>query len=667
MQKIFLKKLQILGLSLAIILGMNIITRVYMNFSVIPKYFMIDIFYILLALSLIFLIKSPLYSEIYAGFIVFIGVFLFVLNITYFLQSDTMFYLGLLSFLGEAQEVFDPSYINVGVIFIGFSFLFLYILIEIIIDKHWKINKNKLSSFYFPYGTLLVLTLVMLSIGGISATTGVVFEQNKNVEVTNNLQNGYQVINFYTKYLRNSSFENYGMLGMYSSEYSLIYGDEGVGDIDYVYQDSDKDDSYTGLLSGYNIITIMIETGIYDAISKEFTPNLYYLQSNGLNLSNNYSKNKTSVSEIIGFTGSYPSSGINYDYNYNSDTSIYNLQIDVPTSLPLLLKDTYITSFYHDGRGLYARNSLYNDFGFESWKHEFYDEGIHTSDEEGWNFDGSYELDSDYIDIVLDEMIPSSDEPFYTYWTTLSTHGPYLQASNYKVSERDELFKEMGYTDKFDSLYDEVYGKIYGQLESDAYNALRHLICAFMNLDEAVGKIISRVKELGKWDNTLFVVYGDHEAYYEKLSNILNEASSQEDVWKYHTTMFFYNETLTNKYREINSIKSTDNCEFSLFTSPYIIVPTTLDLLGIEYDSNLYFSPSIFKFTSMYDGLFYSNELSAFFTNQVFLGANSNIEYIESDVSEKMLKEILKIQNSRLKKILFLDQKYSLWLTYQTA
>ena len=38
-------------------------------------------------------------------------------------------------------------------------------------------------------------------------------------------------------------------------------------------------------------------------------------------------------------------------------------------------------------------------------------------------------------------------------------------------------------------------------------------------------KIISEMKSLGIFDKTLFVVYGDHEAYYQKLSKKITKSA----------------------------------------------------------------------------------------------------------------------------------------------
>ncbi len=662
MGKALLKKAQVFGLAFLFIAILNIIIRVSFGYQALPKYFLMDYFIIAIMLFPLFVVNNRLYTLIYSSFIVFIFVALFIVNETYYINLDTPFYISILKYAGEAKEVVNTSYINWGLILIGLGIEVFYVLLNILIDHFYKYPK--LNRLYFPFGIVISLIGIILSYVGISINARVVYNRAKDTETLAGCKNGFEIVNFYSRYYRNSSFKSYGMLTFYASEYSLYWGNGSSGTIEIDVDDEYEVNSYTGLLDGYNVVTIMIETGIYETITEEFTPNLYMLQSNGLNCSNTYSKNKTAVSEIVGFTGSFPSYGINYNYNMDAADSIYKFRTVSDVTLPYLLKSkNYYSSFFHDGLGLYARNSIMGQFGFDSYKHEYYE--THGDSYNGrWDFDGSYELDSDYIDIVLDEMF-YSDRPFYTYWTTLSTHGPYSDQTNNEVSKRDALFEEMGYISKFDSLYDSVYRDMYGDLKEATYKVFRHLICAFMILDEAIGKIINKLKSINEFDNTLFVIYGDHEAYYNSLSKNLAQARGDKNKYEmYHSTLFFYNETLTNKYRELNSLNANTPCEFTYFTSPYVIVPTILDLIGIKYNTKYFFSPSIFSYKTKFDGVFYSGEFSSFMTDVSYSDDGVTFEYLDKTLTDEDIMLLKVIQNSRINKMLYLDSLYDEWFYY---
>ena len=662
MGKLLLKKTQVFFLAFLFITILNIIVRLYFGYSFIPKYFLIDTFIIFMILLPSYLLRYRLYSLIYTSVIVFVFVLLFVVNITYYVNLDTPFYISILKFLGEAKEVVNASYINWGLIAIGFAVEALYVGANILIDHFYKYPI--VNRLYVPFGAIISLIGIILSYVGISINAHVIYNRAKDTETLAGCKNGFEIINFYSRYYRNSSFKTYGMLAFYASEYSLYWGNGSSGNLSIDVDDEYEINSYTNLLNGYNIVTIMIETGIYEAVSEEFTPNLYMLESGGLNCTNTYSKNKTATSEIIGFTGSFPSYGINYNYKWDAPDSIYKFRTSSDKTLPYLLKEKdYYNSFFHDGLGLYARNDLMGQFGFDSYKHEYYE--THGNSYAGaWAFDGSYELDSDYIDIVIDDMF-YTDRTFYTYWTTLSTHGPYSDQINDETSKRDELFKEMGYIDKFDDSYEEVYGNMYGKLDDQTYKEFRHFICAMMNLDEAVGKIINKLKEINEFDNTLFVIYGDHEAYYNNLSKKLSQARGDDNKYKmYHTLLFFFNKTLTDKYRELNSIPENMPCEFDYFTSPYIIVPTILDLVGIRYNTKYFFTPSIFSYKTKFDGVFYSEELTAFLTNLSYSDDGVTFGYKDESLTEEDIMLLKLVQSKRMNEIIYIDSLYDEWFYY---
>ena len=56
-----------------------------------------------------------------------------------------------------------------------------------------------------------------------------------------------------------------------------------------------------------------------------------------------------------------------------------------------------------------------------------------------WSWSGDYTLDSITIERILPHMI-HDNKPFYSFWTTLSTHGPY---DNDNYSNRNLFIKKV--------------------------------------------------------------------------------------------------------------------------------------------------------------------------------------------------------------------------------
>ncbi|MCR5565014.1 MAG: hypothetical protein K6F59_04415, partial [Gammaproteobacteria bacterium] len=103
---------------------------------------------------------------------------------------------------------------------------------------------------------------------------------------------------------------------------------------------------------------------------------------------------------------------------------------------------------------------------------------------------------------------------------------------------------------------------------------------------------------------------------------------------------------------------------FDSFTSPYVIFPTVLELLGYDYDEQLAYSPSIFNFESEYDGIFYSSELNAFFTDKTYSSDSFSFDYKLDILTEEELKFIAKLQNNKLQRLVYINEYYKNHMEY---
>lgn len=113
-------------------------------------------------------------------------------------------------------------------------------------------------------------------------------------------------------------------------------------------------------------------------------------------------------------------------------------------------------------------------------------------------------------------MLPnlsSSDEPFYSFWATLSTHGPY----DYGLVNK-RLFTELGYFDRIDQAEaDGLWTNILAGKDEEDILRIRHYEAAVMNLDDALGMMLDDLEEKGLLDDTIIVLFGDHNVYYHDI------------------------------------------------------------------------------------------------------------------------------------------------------
>lgn len=399
---------------------------------------------------------------------------------------------------------------------------------------------------------------------------------------------------------------------------------------------------YFGILSGANVLTIMVESLQPFAVSEELTPNLYKVTQEGLYFSNNYSENKTNYSEMIGITGNYPTITLkpnSYEYDFTH-------------SLPKILNNKfgYTTSYFHDNVGtFYARSSMMEPMGFEnSYFHDDLFPGMKL-----WTWNGDYTLDSVTVEEVIDNA-DFNDQPFYYFWSTLSMHGPY-----YYGPKNKELFEDLGYYERIDQavLNGDWVNPLENGAEADRLR-LRHYEAAVMDFDQALGRLLYELEVNDSLENTIIVIYGDHNVYYHNLHLEIHDAEASEyyNMELYDSFLAIYNPILTEKYVEDNDTNVIDK-----FTSPHVIVPTLFDLLGIVYNQNIMLSDSVFSDTME---VFYSNKLTAFFTDKVYSNDGYEVIYYKEEVDLLYEEEFFKICEEHRRRLDIINYWYDVTKEY---
>ena len=93
-----------------------------------------------------------------------------------------------------------------------------------------------------------------------------------------------------------------------------------------------KQNKYTGMFEGMNLIFIVAESFSEIAVSEELTPTLYKLVHEGFDFTNFYTSNNLSTigGEFQALTGLYADNGILDQYSDNS-TIIFKINAPIPT------------------------------------------------------------------------------------------------------------------------------------------------------------------------------------------------------------------------------------------------------------------------------------------------------------------------------------------------
>lgn len=382
---------------------------------------------------------------------------------------------------------------------------------------------------------------------------------------------------------------------------------------DFIYKEISQPTKYFGVSADNNVVVVLVESlewfsflkvGQYpfempnslrlsDESIERLFPNLSAFYDSSVVATNFHSREKTDISETLSIMGAYPTGAyINYDYEKNT----------LPHTLPNMLKEFFDvqTSSYHNGwKDFYNRDKAHYALGFGeitatgdkkySSPMDMYDM-LEESKQSGKNTFTDYyngelserNLDSEMIETCKDFMFPVSGR-FYTYITTITMHGMYYPRTN---------LTEKGY---WHALLKECFPAEYEKGVAAAENAYKKMgeeaqtlfnyATTVMEFDVALGKMIEDLKEKNLYENTTIVLFGDHNTYYQNLSNYTKDISGYETP-RYFTDLYGVPLMIYDPAIQPQKVDK--------FTCTADIMPTLMDMLGLRYFSNLYYGRSIF-------------------------------------------------------------------------
>lgn len=308
---------------------------------------------------------------------------------------------------------------------------------------------------------------------------------------------------------------------------------------------------YTGLLDGYNLIYICAESFTTAALQPEITPTLCEMADNGIILSNYYNSylNTTTNGEFSFMTGLW--ADVSGFASHGSRSGTFNKTIEnyMPYGLGNLFAPLGVESLaYHGYYGnYYNRAETHANLGYRC-KFMAPDELVFSSE---WPTS-----DKELIDQTVGDYV--NLDRFNVYYMTFSGHGPYTNANTMGLRNMDEIRGTL--TD----------------WESYSYNALYYLSCN-LELERAMRSLMDALEEAGQLDRTLIVLAGDHYPYYLNpqgfgdLTGIPNAGTLDKEK----STCILY---FTGLEEPIHNDAYCCNVD---------ILPTVLNLLGIDYDSRL--------------------------------------------------------------------------------
>ncbi len=308
-------------------------------------------------------------------------------------------------------------------------------------------------------------------------------------------------------------------------------------------QTPSEQNEYTGMFKGKNLVVFVAEGLSNIAIREDLTPNLYRLYKEGFQFDNFYTPLfpvSTADGEYITDTSLIPKEGV---------WSIYKVRNNyMPYSYANLFEQLgYSSNSYHDHTATYYdRDQYIKAMGYNSYL------AVGTGLEDRMNTKLWPNSDYEMIDVTVDDYI--NNDKFLAYYMTVSGHLNYTTIGNCMASRNWDLVKDLEYS----------------------HRAKAYLSCQ-IELDKAVGELISELEKAGKLEDTVIVLSPDHYPYGLDLNEI-NELSTYERddrFEKHHTPLLIWSASMKEPIKVEKICASLD------------VLPTVLNLFGIEFDSRL--------------------------------------------------------------------------------
>lgn len=546
----------------------------YGIFKLVPILFTISWLFFLIGASLFY--KKKIGKIIYIVFFILTFI-IYLVNNVYYSMTGTFFDFNMLQLAGEGSEYFLDAILNcnIWVYILIIPILLTFIFAIKLYPNREKTNLKGVIRIFFIFLIIHFITPFLLGTANEDLTWST-WRNPRNIYMNFNDNNKSLMVSGLYEYTARNFYVTFIKAKKTTNEEELTFLEE-----EYQKEDTKETNKYTGKYKDNNLIIIQLE-GIDDwLITEETTPTLYKMMNNSINFINHYSYynggGSTFNSEFAVNTGFItPLSYTQNAYTFNKNT--------FPYSLAHLFKNEGYTvnAFHMNTSEYYSRGANYKNWGYDNY-YGLVDLGEYKDD--------SYVLDRE---LILNETFKEKmfeNEKFVNYIITYTNHMPF--------SSEKGTCKKLLTLDALNELGLE-------QLPEDyAYPELTEEECTKRQAKETDYMIELLLQELEArdiLDTTTIVIFTDHYLYTLSDQTILDKYKETDNNLINHTPFFIW----TNN-QDTKAIKEV--------TSQLNVLPTILNLFGINYNSNYYIGQDalsnnyqgsvFFSDYSWYDGKIY--------------------------------------------------------------
>lgn len=587
--KAFIKKYcYIFLLALPFIL-IDIFTRYKVEFygllKPVPNIF--TLLWIFLVIGICLFSKKKIGKIIYILFFI-LSLALYLVNNIYYSMTGVFFDFSMVLLASEGSEYLIDAIKNCDLSV--YLFLIPIFITFVLAIKVYPKEEHK------SYKGIIVTIFIFILLHSVTP----VFLGKANEELTwstwRNPRNIYNSFNDNNKAIKVSGLYEYTVRNFYIT---FLKSDEGANqkDLDFLKEEYSKEkevnkNKYTGKYKDNNLIIVQLEGLDSWLINKNDTPTLYNMMKNSINFTNHYSYynggGSTFNSEFAVNTGFItPLSYTQNAYTFNKNS--------FPYSLAHLFKEQGYTvnAFHMNTKEYYSRGTNYKNWGYDNY-YGLVDQNTYK--------DNSYYLDRE---LLLNEEFKEKmfgSEKFVDYIITYTNHMPFSpEKGNCKMLL------------DLDSKENENVS--YDLTEEDCARRQAKETDYMMEL------LVKELKEREIFDKTTIVVLTDHYLYTLSDKSILDKYKNTSNNLINHTPFFIY----TNN-KDKKTIKTV--------TSQLNVLPTVLNLFGIDYNPNYYIGQD--ALSNNYQKLVFFSDYS-WYDGNVYVdgGVVTNNKYINQNALEE--------------------------------
>ncbi len=313
-----------------------------------------------------------------------------------------------------------------------------------------------------------------------------------------------------------------------------------------------RQNEYTGLFEGKNLIFISAEAFTAEVIDPELTPTLYRLATQGIQFTDFYQPDSagTTGGEYQNIFGMLPTNG---GASFKDTADHYNY-MTIASQLDRL--GYYGKAYHNNSYTYYSRHLTHINLGYSDG-FMGYGNGMEQYVKNQWP-----QSDLEMIQGTLPTYIDK--QPFNIYYMSVSGHSDYTRIDNCMTYKNWDKVADLEYS-----------------------NIVKGYLAANLELEYALEYLVGELEAKGIADDTVICISPDHFPYGLDEDGRFGKMTNLSELFGYNVTNYFQ--------RDHNALIIWSGCledmEPIVVDTPTFsldILPTLSNLFGTEFDSRLF-------------------------------------------------------------------------------